>query len=91
MGDKIVTDLRRDDDLIALVWKRLRDQVLTQSVAISIGRVEERDAEIEGFVHERDCFALGELSPPAGRDRPKTKSNFAHAQVGVFVSAIAHG
>src|SRR5205085_8064769 len=70
--------------------KRLCDQGLAQSVAVSIGRVEERDAQIERLVHQRDRLALGELSPPPGRDRPKTEPNFAHAQVGVFVSAIAH-
>ena len=90
VGDEIVADLRRDHDFIALVRKSLRDQLFAQAIPVGIGRVEERNAEIEGLVHERDRLAFGELSPPAGRDRPQAKAHFAHAEVGVFVGAKAH-
>jgi hypothetical protein len=41
-------------------------------------------------VHERDRFALGEIPPPAGRNRPETKANFTHGQVGVSIRAELH-
>ena len=66
MRDKIVADLGRDHDFIALIRKRLRDQFFAQSVAVGVGCIEKRDAEIERLVHERDRFALREIPPPAG-------------------------
>src|SRR6266404_508666 len=84
---EIVTHLCRNHDFISLFWKSFRDQLLAEAVPVSIGGVEESYAEIEGFVHERDRFALRKISPPASRNRPKTKANFAHRKVGVFISA----
>ena len=88
--DKIVADLCRDHDFIALIRESLRDQFFAQSISIGVGRIEERDAEIKRLVHERDRFALGEISPPAGRDRPEAEADLADLQVGIFVSAKAH-
>src|SRR6266513_331539 len=64
--DEIVSDLGRDRDLIALFWERLGNQLLAQSVAVSISRIKERNAEIERLVHQCDRFAFGKISPPAG-------------------------
>ena len=89
--DKIVADLGRDHDFIALIRKCLRDQFFAQAVAVGIGGIEKSHAEIERLVHERDRLALGEISPPAGGDRPKTEADFADLQVGVLVGAKAHG
>ena len=47
--------------------------------------------EIERLVHERDRFALGEISPPAGRDGPETEADFADFEIGILISAKAHG
>src|ERR1043166_1855703 len=88
--NEIVADLGRDHDLVALFWKRFRDQLLAQPVAVSIGRIEQRDAEIECLVHERDRFALGKISPPTGRHRPEAEPHLAHYQVGVLVGAELH-
>ena len=66
MSDEIVTNLGGDDDLIALFRKSLCDQFFAEAVAISIGGIEERNAEIERLVHERDRLAFGEVAPPAG-------------------------
>jgi hypothetical protein len=41
-------------------------------------------------VHQCDRFALGEISPPAGRNRPETKPDLAYSQVGVLVRSEAH-
>ena len=90
MRDEIVADLRRDHDFVALLRERLRDQLFAEAVAVSIGGIEERDAEIERLVHERDRFAFGELAPPAGRNGPEAEADFADVQVGVFVGAEAH-
>src|SRR5260370_26248954 len=88
--DEIVSDLGRDRDFIPLFRERLGDQLLAQSVAISVRRIEQGDAEIERLVHERNRFAFGEVSPPAGRDGPQAEANFAYGEVGIFVSAEPH-
>ena len=76
--DEIVADLGRNRDLVALFRERLRDQFLAQSIAVGVGCIEEGNAEIERLVHERDRFALGKVSPPAGRNRPETEPDFTH-------------
>ena len=91
MRDKIVADLGRDHDFIALVRERLGDQFFAQAVSVGIGGIEQRDPEIERLVHKRNRLALGEIPPPTGRNRPKTKADFADGELGVFVSAKAHG
>jgi hypothetical protein len=87
---KIVADLRRDGDFAALFRECLRDQLFTQAIAVSVSRVEQRDTEVECFVHERDRLALGKISPPTGRDRPETEPDLAHRQVSIPVSAKLH-
>src|SRR6266478_4105125 len=87
---EIVSDLGRDRDFIALFWERFGNQLLAQSVAVSVGRVEERNSEIERLVHESDRFALGKISPPTGGNRPKAEADLAYRKVGVFISAMAH-
>src|SRR5260370_41163168 len=66
MVHEIVADLGCDGYFIALFWERLGDQFLAQTVAISIGCIEQSNSEIERLVHQRDRFALSELAPPAG-------------------------
>src|SRR5438270_3623238 len=88
--DEIISDLGRDRDLVALFRECLGDQFLAQSVAVSVSCIEKGNSEIERHVHERDCFALGEISPPAGRDRPETESDLADFKIGVRVSAKLH-
>ena len=70
MRDKIVADLGRDHDFIALIWKCLRDEFFAQAVAIGVGGIEKCDAQIERLVHKRNRLALCKSSPPAGGDRP---------------------
>src|SRR5437879_11844505 len=65
---EIIANLRRDGYFVALFRKRFGDQLLAQTVSVSVRRVEQRDAEIERLVHERNRFALREISPPPGRN-----------------------
>src|SRR5436190_19661032 len=88
--DKIVADLGRDHDFIPLVRECLCDQLFAQSISVRVGRIEQRDPEIERLAHERDRFALSEISPPTGGDCPQSEADFADCQVSVFVSAKAH-
>ena len=88
--DKIVTDLGCNNDFIALVRKCFRNQFFAQSVSVRVSRIEQRDTEIECFVHERNRLALGKVSPPTGGNSPRTKTNFAHSQIGIFVGAEPH-
>src|SRR5205823_5810130 len=88
--DEVIADLGRDRDLVALFRERFRDQLLAQSVAVSVSCIEKGNSEIERLVHERDCFALGEISPPTGRDRPETEADLADFKIGVLVSAKLH-
>src|SRR5207302_7445625 len=87
----IIANFRRDRDLVALGWERFGDQFLAQSIAISVGSIEQVDTEIEGFVHESDRFALGEIAPPTSGDRPHAEADLAHRQIGVLVSPEFHG
>src|SRR4029077_18668438 len=87
---KIVANFRRNHDSIPLFWERLRDQFFAQSIPIGISRIEQRDAKIESLVHDPNRSALGKIPPPAGRNRPQTKADFAHSQIGIFVSAKTH-
>src|SRR6266446_1429697 len=87
---EIVSDLRRDHDVITLLWESLGDQLLAQSVSISISRVEQREAEIECLMHQRNRFAFGEISPPTRGNCPEPKPDLANRQVGVLVSAESH-
>src|SRR5438270_8660653 len=87
---EIVSDLRRDHDFVPLFLKCLGDQLLAQSVSISISRVEQRDAEIECLMHQRNRFAFGEISPPTRGNCPEPKPDLANRQVGVLVSAESH-
>ena len=66
MSDKIIADFRRDGDLVALRRKSLGDQFFAESVAVSVGRIEKRDAKIESLVHQSDRFRLRKRPPPAG-------------------------
>src|SRR6476646_10146120 len=44
------------------------------AVAVAVG-VGQCHTEVERFVHERDRFALGTISPPPSRNRPQTEAN----------------
>jgi hypothetical protein len=41
-------------------------------------------------MHQCDRFALGKISPPAGRDRPQPEANLAHREIGVLVGSETH-
>src|SRR5256885_5516187 len=88
--DKIVANLCRNHDFIPLIRKRFRDQFFAQPVSVSVGCVEKCYAQIKGLMHERDRFALGEISPPTGGNRPQPKANFAHRQVRASIRTKAH-
>ena len=87
---KIVANFCRDHDFIALFRECLRDQLFAQSVSVRVGRIKQRDAEIERLVHQPGRFPLGEIPPPPGRNSPESEPNLAHRQLSVLVSAIAH-
>ena len=56
-------ELRRDDDLIANGRQRFADEFLVRERPIRFGRVEERDAGIDGCPNDRDAvFATRRLS-----------------------------
>ncbi len=63
MRHEIVADLGRDHDLVALVGESFREQLFAQAVAVGVGSIEKRDAEIERLVHERDGLAFREIVP----------------------------
>src|SRR5206468_12156368 len=88
--DEIVPDLGRNHDFIPPRRERFGDQFFTQAISVSISRIEQRDAEIECLMHEGNRFALSEIPPPTGRNRPQSEADFAHGKVGIFVSAKAH-
>lgn len=72
---EVVANFGGNHDLIALVGKRLRNQLFTPAVAVGVGCVVEVDAQIESLAHQRDGFVVGELAPPPGGDRPQTKTH----------------
>src|SRR5439155_20089193 len=87
---KIVAALRRDQAIVSLARKRFRNKLFAQSVSVRIGCIEQRNAEVERLVHEGNRFALREISPPPGGNRPQTETNFAHCEVSVVVSPELH-
>jgi hypothetical protein len=87
---KIVADLCCNHDFVPLIWEGLGDQFFTQPVAVRISRIKQSDAEIERLVHEGDRFAFGEISPPASGNRPQTKPDLAHRQLGALVRTEVH-
>ena len=53
-----VAELRRDDDLVAASDDRTADEPLVRQRAVHVGRVEERDAELESPVDGRDRLVV---------------------------------
>jgi hypothetical protein len=90
VGVEVVADLRGDDDLVALRGEGLGDELLAVAVAVGVGGVEERDAEVVRLVHQRDGLALGEVAPPAGGDGPKAEADLGNADVGLRQRAKFH-
>src|SRR5439155_23005452 len=88
--DEIVADLGRNHDFITLCRERFSDQLFAQSISVGIGRIKQRYAEIKGLMHEGNRFALGEIPPPTGGNRPQTEADLANRQIGVPVSAKPH-
>ncbi len=76
--NEIVTDLGRDHDFVPLIRERLGNQFFAQTISVGVSRIEQGDTEIERLVHERDRFAFGKISPPAGGNRPQTKADLAN-------------
>ena len=52
--------------------------------SLVVGCIEQRDTEIERPVHQRNCFGLGKISPPALGNRPVSKPDFTNGQVSVL-------
>jgi hypothetical protein len=88
--DKVIAHFCCDHDFVPIRRKRFGDEFLAQAISISVGGIEQSNTEIEGPVHEGDGFAFGEIAPPTGRDRPEAEADFAHREIGVFVSAKTH-
>ena len=86
----VVADLGGDDDAVASGGEGFGDQFLAQAVAVGVGGVEEGDAEVVRPVHQGDGLALGELAPPAGRDRPESEAHRADGQVRVSIGPELH-
>jgi len=61
VGSAHVPELRREDDLAPPAADRLADEDLVRVRAVHVGRVEERDAEVERAVDRRD--RLGVVAP----------------------------
>ena len=52
---ELEAELRRDDDLIANRPERFADELFVRERAVGFGRVEERDARVDGRADERDA------------------------------------
>ena len=90
MSDKVIADLGRDRDLVAIFRERLGDVFLAQTIAISIRCIEKRDTQIERLAHEGEGLAFGVVSPPPSGNCPHSETDFANRQVAVLVSAEPH-
>ena len=73
---QVVAELRREHDLVAPVAERLRELLLAASVAVGIGRVEQRDPQVERLVQQRDGLAsvISPHQPVEVVQRPKPTS-----------------
>ena len=87
----VVAELRRDRDVVADVAERLCEQRLAAALAVGVGRVEERDAEVVRLAQERDRRLVGVLAPPAGRDRPEAEADLGGGDARRAERARLHG
>src|SRR5208283_2630318 len=53
VGQHLVGELGRDDDLVAILAQRLADQLLVVADAVHIGGVEESDPELDRALQRR--------------------------------------
>ena len=92
MVHEILADLGGDHDPRALGWwEGLGNELLAPSVAVGVGSVKERDAEIGGLPHEEYRFLVGKVSPPSRGDSPETEADFTDLEIRVVVEcAILH-
>ena len=58
VGQHLVGELGRDDDLVAMLAQRLADQLLVVADAVHIGGVEKVDAEFDRALQRRGGFVI---------------------------------
>jgi len=86
----VVPELRGDDDLVALLAERVGEQRLALAAAVSVGRVEEVDAQLVRPPQQADADGVVRDSPPCCRHRPKTETHGRDLEAGVTKFAILH-
>ena len=72
---KVVTELGADDDAIANRGEGIGEDGLAFAVAVSVGRVIEGDAEVEGPPEQINGKLVVFDTPPTGGDRPEAKAD----------------
>ena len=87
----VVPELRPNHDVVAVgAGERLLEQTLASAVAVRVGRIEERDASVEGLAQQRDGLLVAVLAPPAGGDGPDAKTDLGDADAGIRDRPVAH-
>jgi len=87
----VVADFGGVNDLAAPIAKRFSQLALATSVAVGIGGVEEVDP-VQRLRRAQHLHRLlvGFLSPPTGREGPRSESNFADGEGGARENPVAH-
>ena len=91
VAGEVVTELSRINDALASICERRGELFFTATVAVSVGCIEERDAQIGGRAQHRNRVVVGLFAPPTGRGSPETEADLAYAYVAVRVRPVLHG
>ena len=79
---EVVAEFGRDHHFMAAVAQHLGQNLLTITLAISVGGVKKVDAQLQGIFQQLRPLLLGNIAPPVGGHGPDAKADFRELQVG---------
>jgi hypothetical protein len=80
-GTDLAAELRRDHDLPFERLERLADELLVRERAVDFGRVEERDAALDGSANQLDAFFAIRSRPVAEAQAHATEPEGGHFEL----------
>ena len=79
---EVIAKLGCDYHFMAAVAQHLGQNLLTITLAVSVGGVKEVDAQLQGVFQQLRPLLLGNIAPPVGGYGPDAKADFRELQVG---------
>src|SRR5262249_57537728 len=87
-GVDVVSDLGRDDDVVAPPEQLGEDRLTEATVAVDRRRVEEVDARVQRGAHEAGLVV--DPAPPVGRDRPRAEADLGDDEIARAEPSVFH-